>query len=74
MKRICFALLSASALIISTITIAELNNPGGIGGLESLRGASELEATRPADDFKKYPKEQVLESSSRIAFATWPTR
>ena len=62
MKRMGFALLSISALI-STITIAELNNPGGIGGIESLRGASELEVTRPADDFKKYPKEQVLESS-----------
>lgn len=41
---------------------AELANPGGIGGVESLRGASELEATRPADKFKKYPREQTLES------------
>ncbi len=35
---------------------AELDNPGGIGGVESLRKiASELEATRAADDFKKVP-------------------
>lgn len=42
---------------------AELYNPGGIGGVESLRGASELEATRPADQFKKYPREQIIESN-----------
>ena len=48
---------------VSGFAVAELENPGGIGGLESLRGVSELEATRPADDFKKYPREQSLDSS-----------
>ncbi|MPW35886.1 periplasmic nitrate reductase electron transfer subunit [Vibrio sp. B1Z05] len=41
---------------------AEQHNPGGIGGVHSLRGVSELEATRAADDFKKYPREQALSS------------
>ncbi|MEX0336521.1 nitrate reductase cytochrome c-type subunit [Vibrio tubiashii] len=62
MKKFLIALLSVGALVSGT-AVAELENPGGIGGLESLRGASELEATRSADDFKKYPREQVLESS-----------
>ncbi|WP_425667076.1 nitrate reductase cytochrome c-type subunit [Vibrio tubiashii] len=62
MKNFLIALLSVGALV-SGAAVAELENPGGIGGLESLRGASELEATRSADDFKKYPREQVLESS-----------
>ncbi|AIW16357.1 nitrate reductase cytochrome c-type subunit [Vibrio tubiashii] len=62
MKKFLIALLSVGALV-SGAAVAELENPGGIGGLESLRGASELEATRSADDFKKYPREQVLESS-----------
>ncbi|WP_390904886.1 nitrate reductase cytochrome c-type subunit [Vibrio rarus] len=44
------------------VEAARLHNPGGIGGVHSLRGASELEATRQADDFKKYPREQVLTS------------
>ena len=35
------------------------SNPGGIGGIESLRGASELEATRPSDAFKRFPKDHV---------------
>lgn len=62
MKKFLIALLSVGALISGT-AVAELENPGGIGGLESLRGASELESTRAADDFKKYPREQVLDSS-----------
>ncbi|MDC5704847.1 nitrate reductase cytochrome c-type subunit [Vibrio europaeus] len=62
MKKFLIALLSVGALV-SGVAVAELENPGGIGGLESLRGASELEATRTADDFKKFPREQVLESS-----------
>ncbi|MCG9580789.1 nitrate reductase cytochrome c-type subunit [Vibrio europaeus] len=62
MKKFLIALLSVGALV-SGAAVAELENPGGIGGLESLRGASELEATRTADDFKKFPREQVLESS-----------
>lgn len=62
MKKFLLALLSIGALV-SGAAVAELENPGGIGGLESLRGASELETTRPADDFKKYPREQVVDSS-----------
>ncbi|NRB68034.1 MAG: nitrate reductase cytochrome c-type subunit [Vibrio sp.] len=62
MKKLLIALLCVGALV-SGFAVAELENPGGIGGLESLRGVSELEATRPADDFKKYPREQALDSS-----------
>lgn len=62
MKKFLIALLSVGALI-SGAAVAELENPGGIGGLESLRGASELESTRAADDFKKFPREQILDSS-----------
>lgn len=61
MKKLLITLLSVSAMIAG-VAQAELENPGGIGGVESLRGASELESTRPADDFKKFPREQVLES------------
>ncbi len=62
MKKLLVAILSVSALLASVVQ-AESNNPGGIGGVESLRGASQLEDTRPADAFKKYPREQVLDSS-----------
>ncbi|MFA0086670.1 nitrate reductase [Vibrio sp. 10N.286.49.C2] len=61
MKKLLVAVLSVGALLTG-IAQAELNNPGGIGGVESLRGASQLEDTRPADDFKKYPRDQVIES------------
>ncbi len=62
MKKLLVALLSVGALLSGSV-LAELDNPGGTGGLESLRGATELEDTRPADNFKKYPREQVLDSS-----------
>ena len=63
MKKLITALLSAGILLAGAVQAeAELDNPGGIGGVESLRGASELEATRAADDFKKFPRDQVLES------------
>ncbi|KOO04385.1 nitrate reductase cytochrome c-type subunit [Vibrio nereis] len=62
MKKLLVALLSVGALLSGNV-LAEIENPGGTGGLESLRGATNLEDTRPADDFKKYPREQVLESS-----------
>ncbi len=62
MKKLLVALLSVGALLSASV-LAELDNPGGTGGLESLRGATNLEDTRPADDFKKYPREQALESS-----------
>lgn len=61
MKKLLIALLSFGALFGQTVQ-AKLNNPGGNGGLESLRGATQLEETRPADDFKKYPRDQALES------------
>ncbi len=62
MKKFLIALLSIGALISGTVQ-AEIENPGGIGGMESLRGVSQLEDTRPADDFKKYPKEQTVQDS-----------
>ncbi|MCF7352759.1 nitrate reductase cytochrome c-type subunit [Vibrio sp. CK2-1] len=70
MKKIIMALIAASALIMGavqaedgdTITPAA-TNPGGIGGVESLRGSAELEATRPADDFKRFPKDHKVDSS-----------
>ncbi len=52
MKKLMTALISVGVLLTG-VAQAELDNPGGIGGMESLRGASELETTRPADDFKK---------------------
>ncbi|WP_299688647.1 nitrate reductase cytochrome c-type subunit [uncultured Vibrio sp.] len=61
MKKLITALLSAGLLLASAAQ-AELENPGGIGGVESLRGASELEATRAADEFKEFPRDQELES------------
>ncbi|MEZ8824799.1 nitrate reductase cytochrome c-type subunit [Vibrio amylolyticus] len=61
MKKLITALLSVG-LLLTGVAQAELDNPGGIGGVESLRGVSELEATRPADDFKKFPREQALGS------------
>ncbi|MGF1696478.1 nitrate reductase cytochrome c-type subunit [Vibrio kyushuensis] len=61
MKKLITALLSVG-LLFTGVAQAESDNPGGIGGVESLRGASELEVTRPADDFKKFPREQVLDS------------
>lgn len=54
----CFSV----CLLLTGIAIAELNNPGGIGGVQSLRGATELEQTRPAETLKKFPREQALKS------------
>lgn len=61
MKKLLITLLSISALV-SGIAYAKLDNPGGIGGVQSLRGISELEATPAAVDLKKYPREQKLEA------------
>ena len=70
MKKIIMAWLTASVLLLSTTAQAEdtapmpsLNNPGGIGGVASLRGLTEIETTRPADDFKRFPKDHYLEAS-----------
>jgi cytochrome c-type protein NapB len=61
MKKRLLTVISLTMLVAGIVN-AELNNPGGIGGVNSLRGVSELEDTRPADDFKKYPRDQVLEA------------
>jgi nitrate reductase (cytochrome), electron transfer subunit len=61
MKKILLIITSACVLV-SSLVFAKLDNPGGIGGLQSLRGATEIEDTRPADEMKKFPKDQVLES------------
>ncbi|EKO3488396.1 nitrate reductase cytochrome c-type subunit [Vibrio fluvialis] len=61
MKKLLIALLSVSALITG-VAQAELDNPGGVGGVESLRGATLIESTRAADEMKKYPREQALDS------------
>ncbi|HBV77799.1 MULTISPECIES: nitrate reductase cytochrome c-type subunit [Vibrio] len=71
MKKIIMALIAASVLIISAVqaedasdkTTPVVTNPGGIGGVQSLRGASEIESTRPADDFKRFPKDHQLDSN-----------
>ena len=61
MKKLLIALLSVGALITG-VAQAELDNPGGVGGVESLRGATRIESTRPADEMKKYPREQAFDS------------
>ncbi|MEC6813893.1 nitrate reductase cytochrome c-type subunit [Photobacterium toruni] len=78
MKRILLALLAVSALIAGTVhseepanvapaaTKIEISNPGGIGGLESLRGLAELETTRPADPMKRYPRDQGVIDSDYV--------
>ncbi|WP_318495467.1 nitrate reductase cytochrome c-type subunit [Photobacterium leiognathi] len=73
MKRVLLAVLAVSALmagvvqseestpvkpVSEAVAKTEILNPGGIGGLESLRGSAELEDTRPADPMKHYPKDQ----------------
>lgn len=78
MKRILLALLAVSALIAGTVQSeepanaassakkTEISNPGGIGGLESLRGLAELETTRPADPMKRYPRDQGVIDSDYV--------
>ncbi|EAS44494.1 nitrate reductase cytochrome c-type subunit; periplasmic nitrate reductase electron transfer subunit [Photobacterium profundum] len=74
MKRLVLAVMTVGMLLAGAVQSAEETsapatenhkvldqitmNPGGIGGVESLRGASELETTRPADAFKRYPRDQ----------------
>ncbi|MEH0664832.1 nitrate reductase cytochrome c-type subunit [Vibrio scophthalmi] len=62
MKKFLVALFSVGA-VLSSAVFANLDNPGGIGGLESLRGNTNLEETRPADAFKDFPKDQIVEDS-----------
>ncbi|QXO16351.1 MULTISPECIES: nitrate reductase cytochrome c-type subunit [Vibrio] len=61
MKKLLMVLMTLCTLIAG-IAQAELDNPGGVGGLESLRGSTLLEDTRAADNMKKYPREHTLES------------
>lgn len=61
MKKLLMVLMTICTLIAG-IAQAELDNPGGVGGLESLRGSTLLEDTRAADNMKKYPREHTLES------------
>ncbi|MFP2769325.1 nitrate reductase cytochrome c-type subunit [Oceanisphaera sp. KMM 10153] len=71
MKKIIMALVATSALLCGAVQAEDANdiytqaagNPGGIGGVGSLRGMSEIETTRPADDFKRFPKDHQLDSN-----------
>ncbi len=63
MKKLLVALLSVGAVLSGVaFAQAELDLPGGTGGLESLRGSSLLEETRNADEMKKIPREQSLQA------------
>ncbi|MFV0449207.1 MAG: nitrate reductase cytochrome c-type subunit [Vibrio sp.] len=63
MKKLLVALLSVGAVLSGAVFAqAELDLLGGTGGLESLRGSSLLEETRNADEMKKIPREQSLET------------
>ncbi|ACJ29500.1 Periplasmic nitrate reductase, cytochrome c-type protein [Shewanella piezotolerans WP3] len=67
MKKSILLTLSITLTLISGFTFSEEQVVGldrGIGGVESLRGDTELETTRPADPMKKVPRDQVdIESS-----------
>ena len=62
MKKYLIALLSVGALLTG-VAQAELDNPRGTGGLDTLRGTAQLEDTPPADDFKDFPKDQIVADS-----------
>ncbi|GIU16774.1 periplasmic nitrate reductase cytochrome c-type protein [Shewanella sp. c952] len=67
MKKSILLTLSITLTLISGFAFSEEPATGldrGIGGVESLRGDTELETTRPADPMKKVPRDQVdIESS-----------
>lgn len=42
------------------------DNPGGVGGIQSLRGGTELEQTRPADPMKKVAKQVALADNNFV--------
>ena len=46
-----------------TANLPSRSNAGGIGGVASLRGLTEIETTRKADDFKRFPKDHYIEAS-----------
>ena len=73
MNKFLIALKSAGVLLVSAVMPTSpvnaeesLDNPGGTGGLSSLRGAAPLEATRPADSFKRYPRDHLTLESDYV--------
>lgn len=56
MKNLILIALSISFTLISGFAVSQ---DRGIGGVESLRGSAELEATRVADPMKRVPRDQV---------------
>ncbi|MCL1058194.1 nitrate reductase cytochrome c-type subunit [Shewanella gelidimarina] len=61
MKKSILITLSITLTLISGFAVSQ---DRGIGGVESLRGNTELETTRTADPMKKVPRDQVdIESS-----------
>ncbi|MCD9523661.1 nitrate reductase cytochrome c-type subunit [Photobacterium carnosum] len=60
------ATIEAATTTANISAAAKLDNPGGIGGLESLRGLAEIEATRPADLMKRYPRDQGVIDSDYV--------
>ncbi|WP_107850322.1 nitrate reductase cytochrome c-type subunit [Oceanimonas marisflavi] len=59
MKRLFLTVMAMGMLLAGVVHSAEeLHNPGGIGGVESLRGITELETTRAADGMKRYPRDR----------------
>lgn len=62
MKQLLVALLSVCAVITWSAS-AELDNSMYGEDVQSLRGAINLEKTPSADEFKKFPREQVLDSN-----------
>ncbi|MBV1840438.1 MULTISPECIES: nitrate reductase cytochrome c-type subunit [Photobacterium] len=67
MKRLVLAVLAVGMMLTGVVHSAEaLNNPGGTGGLSSLRGATNLEETRPADPMKRYPRDQGTINSDYV--------
>ncbi|GHA47094.1 periplasmic nitrate reductase, electron transfer subunit [Photobacterium aphoticum] len=67
MKKVIVAVMALGMLMAGVVQSAEaLHNPGGTGGVESLRGASEIETTRAADPMKRYPRDQGVIDSDYV--------
>jgi len=61
MKKLLLLIVGVNLIAMNAFAA---NEEGGIGGVESLRGSTELATTRAADPFKKVPRDQVdIESS-----------
>ncbi|WP_375087944.1 nitrate reductase cytochrome c-type subunit [Shewanella youngdeokensis] len=63
MKKIMLMTLGMAVALSSAVVVSEER---GIGGVESLRGSTELEATRAADPMKKVPRDQADIDSSYV--------